>query len=66
MAAYALYTSGFDNVGVLKGGFNDWMKSGRCKSWAMWFAIAPAAPAYWHVLRCGCGYVHQVHAADAS
>ncbi len=31
MAAYELYISGFNNVGVLKGGFNDWTKSGRCK-----------------------------------
>ncbi len=31
MAAYTLYISGFNNVGVLKGGFNDWTKSGRCK-----------------------------------
>ena len=29
MAAYTLYTSGYSNVGVLKGGFSDWMKSGR-------------------------------------
>ena len=31
MAAYELFTSGYNNVGVLKGGFSDWTKSGRCK-----------------------------------
>ena len=29
MAAYELYTSGYSNVGVLKGGFSEWTKSGR-------------------------------------
>ena len=30
MAAYELVQMGFDNIYVLKGGFTDWTKSGRC------------------------------------
>lgn len=30
MAAYELVQMGFDNICVLKGGFTDWTKSGRC------------------------------------
>ena len=53
MAAYELYTSGYSNVGILKGGFSDWMKSGRYNLVGVCYvaaAAAAAAAAALHVL----------------
>ena len=64
MAAYELVQMGFDNIFVLKGGFTEWAKSGRCVGHAS--ALLQAAHArYLHVpfryvmrTTVGCSYHH--------